>query len=133
MNTKPLETQVTIAAWADSVFGSHAGPALPLLRAFNELVEAAIAAGLSQDVVQDRISSEWERQIAKGATADQRNLPSEVAGTVIVLYRVAQAAGFDLLEAIDTEMQKNRSRQHFAKGDGTGSHIPAGGEAPVHD
>lgn len=132
MTERPHESQETIAAWADNVFGPHAGPALPLLRAFNELVEAAIAAGLSQDMVQDRISSEWERQAAKGATADQSNLPSEVAGTVIVLYRVAQAAGFDLHDAIDAEMQKNRSRQQFTRGDGTGSHVPAAGEAPGH-
>lgn len=119
------ETQATIAAWADSVFGQSQGPVPPLLRAINELVEACIAASISVADIHRRVESEFARQMKKGATADPAALPSEVAGTVIVLYRVAQAAGFDLHQAVDAEMRKNRGRQWFAKGDGTGHHLPA--------
>ncbi len=122
---RPMETQSTIADWADGVFGPHQGPVPPLLRSINELVEACIAAGISQQEFRARVDAEFVRQVKKGAAADLTNLPAEVAGTVIVLYRVAQAAGFDLHAAVDAEMRKNRGRQWFAKGDGTGHHLPA--------
>lgn len=121
---RPMETQSTIADWADGVFGPHQGPVPPLLRSINELVEACIAAGISQQEFRARVDAEFVRQVKKGATADLTNLPAEVAGTVIVLYRVAQAAGFDLHAAVDAEMRKNRGRERFAKGDGTGHHLP---------
>lgn len=121
----PGETQASITAWADTVFGQHQGPVPPLLRAINELVEACIAAGISEKEVMQRVQGEFARQFRKGAIKDLSNLPAEVAGTAIVLFRVAQAGGFDLQDAINTEMQKNRGRQWFAKGDGTGHHIPA--------
>lgn len=128
------ETQSTIAQWGDEAFGPAVGTKRPLLRAVNELVEALIEAGVHECDVIQRVKDEFARQRAKGKAPDpsvepdRGNLASEVAGTVIVLYRVAHAAGFDLHDAIDAEMAKNRGRKRFAKGDGTGHHVSLAAE-----
>lgn len=112
------ETQATVTAWQDTVFGPPHGPAAPLMRAINEMVEACISLGIERGQFLDRVNTEYDRQIAKGATVDPGNLPSEVAGVVTILYRVAQAAGFDLQQAVNAEMRKNRGRTAFSGGDG---------------
>ena len=89
------ETQKSICAWANETFGPTT-------------LDAAI----------NRCVTEMEE--FDKATPDQ--LANEAADVVITLYRVAQEAGFDLLEAVDLKMRINRGRTWTKNGDGTGQH-----------
>ena len=111
------ETVASITSWARDTFGEPKGVQRPLLRLVNEVVEACIAAGLTHDVVQARVSKEWVRQLQKGATADPEALGPELAGIFVLLCRVADAASIPLRAAVDDEMERNRERSVFSRGD----------------
>lgn len=98
------ETSRTIAEWAEETFGS-ARPEALVDRAALELAE------LSESL----------------ASADAEAITSEAADVAILLHRLSHMHGWDLAEAIDAKMARNRGRIWERSGDGTGRHLP---EAP---
>lgn len=115
------ETVASITSWARDTFGEPKGVQRPLLRLVNEVVEACIAAGLTYDVVQERLAREWVRKLQKGVSADPEALGAELAGILVLLCRVADAASIPLRVAVDEEMERNRERTVFSRGDAGGA------------
>lgn len=112
------EDHDSIRTWQESVWGPVQGVRPPMMRALNEVAEACIACGIEEEDAVSRLRLEYARQRAKGSGEDLGNLPSELAGIVVVLHRVAAAAGADLDAAVEAEMAKNRTRTKFAGGCG---------------
>lgn len=96
-----METQKTIADWADDTFGPALDPGDLVTRAADELEELL-------EAVQK---------------ADKQEIGKEAADVVILLMRVMELNGLNLHDEVDKKMQINRSRTWVSKGDGTGSHI----------
>lgn len=96
-----METQATIAAWAEETFGPVAEPARLAERAMLEMEELreALSCGSKEDAAH------------------------EMADILILLYRAAEETGIDLHQAVNEKMTINRARKWRAAGDGTGSHI----------
>ena len=92
-----METQVSISAWATATFGKPA----------------------NLELIIDRFLEEVD-ELQSGAATD---LADECADCLVVLYQVAETAGFDLHDAVDKKMVKNRNRRWNTKGDGVGQHI----------
>lgn len=105
------ETQQSVWEWRLAAFGPPKGIAWQALRVVNELAEVLIAAGATRKQALDRLESEWDRQVLKGAKADPANLPRELAGVQVVLYSTAAMAGCDLHAETDAEMARNRARE----------------------
>jgi hypothetical protein len=124
-----IEDRNSIKAFHDGAFGPPTGPVAPMLRAVNEIAEALVALGVPEDVAVERLRKEYARQIGRGTKENIDDLPSELAGVVIVLMRVAQAAGFDLFAAVDEEMRRNRRRTSFSDGNGD-AHVVVPSETP---
>jgi|GEM_PF-439037 NTP pyrophosphatase (non-canonical NTP hydrolase) len=98
------ETSRSIAVWGEETFGP-ARPQALVDRAATELAELA------------------ESLVSPDADA----IASEAADVVILLHRLAHAHGWDLAEAVDVKMTRNRGRSWERSGDGTGRHLA---EAP---
>jgi NTP pyrophosphatase (non-canonical NTP hydrolase) len=94
------ETSRTIAEWGEETFG----PARP---------EALI----------DRATLELAELSASLASADAEAITSEAADVAILLHRLSHIHGWDLAEAVDAKMARNRARIWERSGDGTGRHL----------
>lgn len=94
------EDQTSVNEWALNVFGPRTlAPVVErMTKEYSELVE---------------------RYKASGAID-----PGECADVLIMMYSVAQIAGFDLAAHVDLKMTINRHRKWHLFGDGTGQHIP---------
>ena len=112
-----IETQHTIAAWADATFGpavsltSIAERAMVELR---ELVEKCRA-------LDEAIAGDGE--FAGNGEYDPRHATEEAADVVIVLSRLFVELGVDMHAAIDRKMQINRARRWTLDGNGHGQHV----------
>lgn len=97
-----IETQQSIAEWANRTFG----PAPSLAR---------IAARANEEMA----------ELLRAATADRSSLVlvEEAADVVIVLYRLAHASGYDLDAMVDAKMRENRTRDWKVDGTGHGYHV----------
>ena len=98
-----METQETIGRWADEAFGKAASLWVIVSRLHAEELELLKA-------------------VDHGAPEAIRD---EAADVAIVLYRLAQVAGFDLARAVNEKMAVNRQRKWMVFGDGTGQHVRA--------
>ncbi len=98
MKTK-YENQQTVCEWVEATFGPVASNARIVSRANEEMAE-----------------------LVKDVSIDDRhaNLVEEAADIVIVLYRLAERMGADLLEEVDRKMAKNRARRFVSDGSGCG-------------
>ena len=98
------ETQLSIARWAEAVFGPAPSPARLASRANEEMAE-----------------------LLRHATSDQPSemLIEEAADVVIVLMRLAEIVGEDLMKEIDRKMTVNRDREWHKDGTGHGYHVRA--------
>lgn len=97
-----METQQTITKWADKAFGQTT-----LNAAYERYMKEV---------------DELEEEMLQPGDGPPANLPMECADILITLYRVAEVAGFDLHQAVDTKMQINRAREWTVNPDGTGQH-----------
>lgn len=95
------ESQKSIAAWAEQVFGPVAEPVSLVKRAAIELDELTQA-------VRDQ---------------DAQEIGREAADVVILLSRLMHEYGLSLEEEVDKKMILNRERNWVSAGDGTGTHI----------
>ncbi|SOD42303.1 MazG-like family protein [Nitrosovibrio sp. Nv4] len=98
------ETQESISAWAEHVFGPAGSNARTVGRANEEMAE-----------------------LIRAATSDRpiHELVEEAADVVIVLYRLAARNGYSLDAAIDAKMALNRIRKWTKDGTGHGYHVRA--------
>ena len=95
MEVKLKEDQYTVCAWANKTFGK------------TNLTAAC-----------ERAAKEM-REFIEG---DLKDVPNECADVVITLFRVADEAGFDLMNEVNKKMRINRQRKWVLNGDGTGQH-----------
>lgn len=97
-----VETQDSIAAWANETFGAVGSNARVAARANEEMAE-----------------------LLRALTADDysKKADSEAADVVIVLFRLAWRMGFDLLEEVDRKMAVNRTRVWALDNTGHGYHV----------
>jgi NTP pyrophosphatase (non-canonical NTP hydrolase) len=96
------ETQKSISDWATETFG----PAVSTIR------------------VAARANEEMAELIRKLATDDNNpEAGEEIADIVIVLSRVAERLGVDLVTEINRKMAVNRKRQWHLDGSGHGYHV----------
>jgi NTP pyrophosphatase (non-canonical NTP hydrolase) len=102
-----VETQRSIAEWADQAFGRAPSLARIAARANEEM------AGLLREAASE--DSDDREHV--------ENLVAEAADVVTILYHLAQVAGHDLHEAIDRKMAINRQRQWRRDGTGHGYHV----------
>lgn len=98
------ETQKTICDWAEETFG----PAPSLAR---------IAARANEEM------AELLRHATSGQAGEK--LVEEAADVVIILYRIAENCGLDLLAAVDEKMVVNRAREWRLDKTGHGYHVRA--------
>lgn len=95
------ETQASVARWAEETFGPAEAAAL-VARARLELDELEEAARAGHPAA---------------------HVAEEAADVLILLYRIAERSGEDLLAALDRKMSVNRQRRWARSGDGTGRHV----------
>lgn len=95
------ETQTTISTWATETFGDAGSNFLVAARANVEMAE--LLRGL-------------------GANDNDPKALEECADVLIVLFRLADRMGGDLLAEVNRKMAINRKRQWVLRGDGTGDH-----------
>lgn len=97
-----METQLSVAKWADETFGPVSSNARIAARANEEMAE-----------------------LLRALTADDTHpkAAEEVADIVIVLYRLMRNLGVDLLSEIDRKMAVNRNRQWMLDATGHGYHV----------
>jgi len=96
-----METQKTIAKWAEDTFGPAHNPAVLVKRADIELQEL-LEAVEAQDITE---------------------IGKETADVIILLLRILEQHGLNFEEEITNKMHENRKRNWLPKGDGTGKHI----------
>lgn len=96
-----METQKSVAEWAEETFGPAKDPSVLVTRAMTEMEELL-------EAVQE---------------GDMTELGKEAADVTILLWRLMEQHGLDLSEEVTKKMQENRARRWQAKGDGTGKHI----------
>lgn len=96
------ETQETIVAWQDSIFGKPASALRSAVRLNIEMGELLEALVTNQDA---------------------EKVAMECADVLIVLYGVADLIGADLNEAVDKKMAINRDREWYVDGTGHGQHL----------
>lgn len=97
-----MENQKTISAWSQETFGDAGSNAVVAARARREMAELLRA-----------LTHDDNSQLAA----------SEIADTVIVLYRLADRMGFDMHAEIDRKMAVNRTRRWEVGSDGIGYHV----------
>jgi len=117
------ETQQSVGAWADAVFG-RGDPNSPrqCLRLLEEVVELCLAAGADPGDVIDLV----HREVGEEVTPNPQPLDKvkgELADCQVVLHVIAHRLGVDLQAEEDSKMKINRSRRWKPRGDGTGQHI----------
>jgi NTP pyrophosphatase (non-canonical NTP hydrolase) len=98
-----METQKTIADWAEQTFGPVSDPEVLVKRADTELQELL-------EAVQ---------------SGDISEIGKETADVIILLMRLLEQSGLDFGDELNRKMQENRARSWISKGDGTGTHIKA--------
>lgn len=105
-----METQRSIADWAEQTFG----PAVYLAR---------VGARANEEM------AELLRKLT-AAEIDLDGIAEEAADVVIVLYRLAHLTGRDLNAEVNAKMAINRAREWKMTGDGHGYHkrTAAGGK-----
>lgn len=96
------ETQQSVSAWADAVFGAVGSNARVAARANEEMAELMRA--LTSDDSHEKAAE-------------------EVADIVIILYRLASRLGVDLHAEIDRKMAINRTRVWSPDNTGHGYHV----------
>lgn len=96
-----LETQKTVAEWANQTFGPVSRQEIPVDRALVEMEE------LREAVI----------------SGDKMEISKETADVVILLMRLMENHGLEITDSVNQKMQENRQRTWLPKGDGTGSHI----------
>ena len=96
------ETQQTISGWANATFGAADSNARVAARANEEMAE-----------------------LIRALTADDQHpkAAEEIADVVIILYRLAERLGVDLMSEIDRKMEINRSRKWNLDSTGHGYHV----------
>jgi NTP pyrophosphatase (non-canonical NTP hydrolase) len=96
------ETQRSISDWAEQTFGPASSNMRVATRANEEMAELLRALA-----VDDNNSKAWD----------------EMADVLIVLFRLADRTGIDLLWMVDEKMKINRARVWKQDGSGHGYHI----------
>lgn len=71
----------------------------------------------------ERAAQEWDELLLALHDGPPEDIAEECADVAIVLCRVASALGFDLADAIEKKMAKNRARKWPAPGQGPSQHI----------
>jgi NTP pyrophosphatase (non-canonical NTP hydrolase) len=97
-----IETQEAIAKWATQTFGSAVSLSRVAARANEEMAELLRATT---------------------GNADGKMIAQEAADVVIVLFRLAELCGQDLLTLVDEKMQINRARVWKKDETGHGYHV----------
>ncbi len=95
------EDQKSMCDWAEATFGPVNDVNNLVERAYEEMHELAVSV----------------------KSSDRVNIMEEVADVVILLNRLSTELGFDLKDAVNQKMTKNRTRKWQSAGDGTGRHI----------
>lgn len=106
-----IENQETIAKWADQTFGPATSLARVGARANEEMAELL--------------------RVLTSPTPDQSKAVEEAADVVIILFRLADLCGEDLLARIDRKMQTNRMRKWNLSNDGHGYHVRDKAQQPI--
>lgn len=99
------ETQRSISDWANATFGAVGSNASVAARANKEMAEL-LTALISDDAHPKAIE--------------------EAADVMIVLMRLAERCGMDLLGEVDRKMGVNRKREWNLDGNGNGQHVKDG-------
>lgn len=101
------ETQESISAWCEQIFGPITSHARIAARANEEMAE-----------------------LLKALTSDDRHQKAaeEIADVFIVLYRLATRLGVNIHAEIDRKMAVNRAREWKLDGTGHGYHVRKTGE-----
>jgi NTP pyrophosphatase (non-canonical NTP hydrolase) len=103
VGAEPLsETQKTISAWATETFGPVGTNVRVAIRANEEMAELLRALSVDDN---------------------SPKAAEEIADILIVLYRVAERLGCDLLAEVDRKMAVNRLRKWNRDGSGHGYHV----------
>lgn len=108
------ETQDTIAAWRRENFGPdiHVGYlAGKLLDEVGELLAETHAGQRFSGYIRDIAGIIREEVREEGGSEYRDGLRLEVADVAILLYGIAEVAGFDLHAAVDEKMAVNRARK----------------------
>ena len=100
------ETQATIEEWRAETFGGRPAPVNMAVRANKEMAELIRAVTTPGPGV--------------------KALAHEAADVLIVLYGLAEMAGFSLHRAVNDKMAINRKRRWRKGAPGRSQHIPAG-------
>jgi hypothetical protein len=108
-----VESQQSIAQWAAATFGEPGSDMRIACRANEEMAELLRALSISA------ATSEGYRHRATESAA------GEAADVVIVLFRLAERMGFDLLAEVDRKMAVNRARRWEVDKSGCGQHVRA--------
>lgn len=97
-----IETQATIARWADDTFGPAPSNMRIGTRANEEMAE-----------------------VLRALAMDDHNAAAvvEMADVVIIFMRLARNLGADLLQEVDRKMAINRTREWVLDGSGHGYHV----------
>jgi NTP pyrophosphatase (non-canonical NTP hydrolase) len=98
-----IENQETIAKWAHQTFGPASSLARVAARANEEMAELL--------------------RVVTAPFPDESKTVEEAADIVIILFRLAEMTGEDLLARIDRKMQVNRMREWKLSNDGHGYHV----------
>ena len=98
------ETQATIEAWRAETFGGRPTPVNMTVRANEEM------AGLIRAVT--------------NPVTGCKEIAAEAADVLIMLYGVAEMAGFSLHRAVNDKMAINRARRWRKGAPGRSQHIP---------
>ena len=96
------EDQITISAWAEATFGPVSSNASVAARANEEMAELLRCLTVNDS---------------------HEKAPEEIADVTIVLFRLADRLGVDLLDEVDRKMATNRARDWRLSGDGHGYHV----------
>jgi NTP pyrophosphatase (non-canonical NTP hydrolase) len=101
------ENQKTVSKWAEETFGPASSNARVAARANEEMAE-----------------------LLRCLTNDDSHPKAieEAADVVIILYRLADRMGFDLMDEIDRKMEVNRARLWRLSPDGHGYHVRQDGQ-----
>jgi len=97
-----METQSTINQWCEDTFGPVGSNYSVAERADEEMIELLDAL----------------HQNDNDSTAGE-----ECADIVIILYRLCERLGVNLLDEVDRKMKINRQRKWKLRGDGHGDHV----------
>lgn len=124
--TKAVETQATVGAWARETFpgGTDRNPRTAQ-RMLEEVVELCYAAGMHRVEMIQTVRDVCRKFPEAGLTRcpEPDDVGPEAGDVLVTLYALADRWKVDLHEHCDRKMGINRARTWHANGDGTGYHV----------